>query len=116
MGWVNYDPSSVPSLPNGGETIEFATKYNMFPINILCEGKDGIGGGTFLCFVYTVPRIGEKITTEDGCVFQVIDILHNSSSRKQDGKIAFISAIANVVAKFLKQDVEKNDPHPLPNP
>jgi hypothetical protein len=97
---ITYDPDKTPDVDP--ESSRIARQLGMFPINVICDEPDaqpgdhtGVG---FMAFVDVVPRIGERITLQDGNKFTVTNIYHRVV---KDPDSDFITMMPNVVGRRI---------------
>jgi hypothetical protein len=73
---ISYDPDRIPEFDP--EATEQAMEWGLHPIQVICDepgAKVGDPAGvSFFAFARFVPRVGEKITLEDGAVCQVKNV------------------------------------------
>jgi hypothetical protein len=75
---IRYDPRHPPMA--SGEIFDQAQACGMGIFYVICAPRGGDinsdGAVRFLAAGYSLPRMGEKIVTEDGKVCEVTDIQH----------------------------------------
>jgi hypothetical protein len=98
LNMKSYDPDGTPEMDE--EAFEEADRLGMRPVFVICDEQKAkvgdISGVSFVCFAYFVPRMGERITLEDGTTCQVARVMYKlarTKSRKVIGLTPNVYAV-----------------------
>ncbi len=97
-----HNPDKVPEIDH--ETLMRGIEMGLRPLKVVCfeprnPADQDSGGAQFTTFVHFVPRIGERITLENGAVCEVRRIYHKIMREPGD---KMTSLVPTVVAVLLQ--------------